>query len=181
MIDLVAKLRTLVTIGTGQVTPIRLEAADTIEAQACEIAALTENFDALMIKAQEAVDGQAAALFEVVALQAENAALTARAEEAERACNGWRNDYRALEKAIVGDTGLSAMLIATQARLFKPRAEAAEAKVARLVDDLNTAGEALSWASRRMGGADAMATHLAASNAHKSARAALAKKGGGNG
>lgn len=55
-------------------------------------------------------------------LEAEVERLTAERDE-------WRNDFRALEKAIVGDTGLSAMTVAAQARLFRPRAERAEAQL----------------------------------------------------
>ena len=61
---------------------------------------------------------------------------------AEKSRDEWRNDLRALEAAIVGDTGLSAMLVATQARLFKPRAEAAEQRLA------TARGEALEEAAR---------------------------------
>lgn len=58
--------------------------------------------------------------------------LTKERDSAVRGQDDWRNDYKALSSAIVGDSGLSAMLVATQARLFKPRAEAAEAKVEKL-------------------------------------------------
>ena len=58
----------------------------------------------------------------IEALEAEVERLTAERDE-------WRNDFRALEKAIVGDTGLSAMTVAAQARLFRPRAERAEAQL----------------------------------------------------
>lgn len=51
--------------------------------------------------------------------------------------DNWRNDYRTLESAVVGDTGLSAMLIATQAMLFKPRCEKAEAERDALRDSRN--------------------------------------------
>ena len=57
-------------------------------------------------------------------------ALMDRAERAEAERDEWRSDFRALEKAIVGETGLSAMTVATQARLFKPRAEKAQAALA---------------------------------------------------
>jgi glycine/D-amino acid oxidase-like deaminating enzyme len=53
-----------------------------------------------------------------------------RIEELEREVANWREDFRALEKAVVGDTGMSAMLVATQAKLFKPRALRAEAQLA---------------------------------------------------
>ncbi len=59
---------------------------------------------------------------------AEIARLTAELFEMTRSRDEWRNDFRALEKAIVGDTGLSAMTVAVQARLFRPRAEKAEAE-----------------------------------------------------
>lgn len=59
-------------------------------------------------------------------------ALRAERDEAIRGRDSWRDDYKALAAAIVGDTGLSAMTVATQARLFRPRAEAAEAHVAAL-------------------------------------------------
>ena len=59
-------------------------------------------------------------------------ALRAERDEAIRGRDSWRDDYKALSAAIVGDTGLSAMTVATQARLFRPRAEAAEAQVAAL-------------------------------------------------
>jgi hypothetical protein len=68
----------------------------------------------------------------VPALAAELAAMTARAEAAEAEADSWNRDYHALEKAVCGDTGLSAMLVATQAMLFKPRAIAAEAQVVDL-------------------------------------------------
>ena len=131
---------------------------------------------------------QAAAAIE--ALAKENAALTVRTEEAERACDGWRNDYRALEKAIVGDTGLSAMLIATQARLFKPRAEAAEAKVARDSDLILDAYKAILVLHRILDkiGLDAgtraahqIADRIVAAHPEVIGRAALREIGDGNG
>jgi hypothetical protein len=54
-------------------------------------------------------------------------------KEAESERNAWRNDFLTLEGAIVGGTGLSAIIVAKQARLFKPRAEKAEALVRELV------------------------------------------------
>lgn len=56
-----------------------------------------------------------------------------------REAESWRSDYRALEKAIVGDTGLSAMTVATQARLFRPRAEAAETALAAMTKERDEA------------------------------------------
>lgn len=98
--------------------------ADAIEALARENAALTENFDALMIKAQEAVDGQAAALFEVVALKAENAALTARAEAAEAKVANVRKavaEYHlALDRRQHGGVAADACLTKVQVALEMP-------------------------------------------------------------
>jgi hypothetical protein len=64
------------------------------------------------------------------ALSARLAELEAERDSAVRGRNDWRDDYKALSSAIVGDTGLSAMTVATQARLYRPRAEAAEAAIA---------------------------------------------------
>ena len=68
-------------------------------------------------------------------------ALRERAEKAEqerdaavRGRNDWRDDFKALAAAIVGDTGLSAMTVAAQARTFRPRAEKAEADRDRLAE-----------------------------------------------
>ena len=70
-------------------------------------------------------------------------ALRERAEKAEqerdaavRGRNDWRDDFKALAAAIVGDTGLSAMTVAAQARTFRPRAEKAEADRDRLAAEL---------------------------------------------
>jgi hypothetical protein len=68
----------------------------------------------------------------VRALSAALATERARVADLERERDEWRNDFRALEKAIVGGTGLSAMTVAAQARQYRPRAEAAEAEVAHL-------------------------------------------------
>lgn len=72
------------------------------------------------------------ALMILVQTQAERdaqiARLTAELFKMTRSRDEWRNDFRALEKVIVGDTGLSAMTVAAQARLFRPRAEKAEAE-----------------------------------------------------
>lgn len=78
----------------------------------------------------------------VPALVDEVERLTKERDSAVRGQDDWRNDCKALSSAIVGDSGLSAMLVATQARLFKPRAEAAEAKVAKLVEALRRIREA---------------------------------------
>ena len=74
---------------------------------------------------------------------AELAKLRERAEKAEqerdaavRGRNDWRDDFKALAAAIVGDTGLSAMTVAAQARTFRPRAEKAEADRDRLAAEL---------------------------------------------
>jgi hypothetical protein len=64
------------------------------------------------------------------ALSARLAEVEAERDSAIRGRNDWRDDYKALSSAIVGETGLSAMTVATQARLFRPRAEAAEAALA---------------------------------------------------
>jgi len=50
-------------------------------------------------------------------------ALVAERDELRRERDEWRENFRALEKAIVGDTGLSAMTIAAQARKYKPMYE----------------------------------------------------------
>lgn len=70
--------------------------------------------------------------------------LEAERDSAIRGRDSWRDDYKALSAAIVGDTGLSAVTVATQARLFRLRAEAAEtahaaseARVVKLVEALN--------------------------------------------
>ena len=60
----------------------------------------------------------------------------AERDSAVRGRNDWRDDYKALSSAIVGDTGLSAMTVATQARLYRPRAEAAEAALATAILDV---------------------------------------------
>lgn len=65
---------------------------------------------------------------DAVGLRAEVERLTAELESATRGRNDWRDDFMALSSAIVGDTGLSAMTVAAQARLFRPRAEKAEAE-----------------------------------------------------
>jgi hypothetical protein len=57
-------------------------------------------------------------------------------DSAIRGRDDWRDDYKALAAAIVGDTGLSAMTVATQARMYRPRAEAAQAENARLREAL---------------------------------------------
>ena len=70
-------------------------------------------------------------------------AALARLREADRAeierltreRDDWRSNFRALEKAVVGETGLSAMTVAAQAKLFRPRAEAAEARLTALEAD----------------------------------------------
>lgn len=49
-------------------------------------------------------------------------------DQAIRGRNEWRDDFKALAAAVVGDTGLSAMTVAAQARTFRPRAEQAEAE-----------------------------------------------------
>lgn len=72
------------------------------------------------------------ALMILVQTQAERdaqiARLTAELFEMTHSRDEWHNDFRALEKTIVGDTGLSAMTVAVQARLFRQRAEKAEAE-----------------------------------------------------
>lgn len=92
---------------------------------AAEIARLT----AALAESEAAAEG---ALMILVQTQAERDAQIARMREElhemTRFRDEWRNDFRALEKAIVGDTGLSAMTVAVQARLFRPRAEKAEAE-----------------------------------------------------
>jgi hypothetical protein len=50
----------------------------------------------------------------------------------QRSADEWSENFRALEKAVVGDTGLSAITVALQARKYKPRAEALEAERDRL-------------------------------------------------
>jgi hypothetical protein len=78
------------------------------------------------------------------ALSARLAELEAERDSAIRGRNDWRDDYKALSSAIVGETGLSAMTVATQARLFRPRAEAAEAALATArADALREAAEAI--------------------------------------
>ena len=64
------------------------------------------------------------------------AEVRAERDNATRGRNEWRDDYKALAMAIVGETGLSAMTVAAQARLYRPRAEAAEAERDRLADAL---------------------------------------------
>ena len=63
--------------------------------------------------------------------RAEIEQLTDELSDAKRNRDEWRSDFRALEKAIVGETGLSAMTVAAQARLYRPRAEKAEADLTR--------------------------------------------------
>lgn len=55
-----------------------------------------------------------------------------RAERAEMERDDWRENFRSLDRAVAGDTGLSAMVVAAQAKLFKPRAERAEAMAENL-------------------------------------------------
>jgi hypothetical protein len=76
------------------------------------------------------------------ALSTRLAEVEAERDSAVRGRNDWRDDYKALSSAIVGETGLSAMTVATQARLFRPRAEAAEAALATArADALREAAE----------------------------------------
>jgi len=69
-------------------------------------------------------------------LAAEVARLKSDVESTQRGRDCWRDDFKALSAAIVGETGLSAMTVAAQAKLYKPRAVAAEAEVARLREAL---------------------------------------------
>ena len=52
-------------------------------------------------------------------------AVRAERDQLRRERDEWRENFRALEKAIVGDTGLSAMTVAVQARKYRPMYEAA--------------------------------------------------------
>ncbi len=92
-------------------------------------AARAEKAEAALAENEAAAEG---ALMILLQTQAERDAEIARMREElhemTRSRDEWRNDFRALEKAIVGDTGLSAMTVAVQARLFRPRAEKAEAE-----------------------------------------------------
>lgn len=81
---------------------------------------------------------------EAETLRRENERLRGELESATRGRDEWRNDFRALEKAVVGDTGLSAMTVAAQLLLYCQRAEAAEARVAFLREALIHAGNDLS-------------------------------------
>mgnify|MGYP003504462522 FL=1 len=76
----------------------------------------------------------------------------AEIERLTRERDDWRSNFRALEKAVVGETGLSAMTVAAQARLFRPRAEAAEARLTALeADRVKVAETALRMAAGLMG------------------------------
>lgn len=72
----------------------------------------------------------------VPALAAENERLAKELASAQRGRDEWRDEFKALAAAIVGDTGLSAMTVAAQARLYRPRAEKAEAERDRLAAQL---------------------------------------------
>lgn len=69
-------------------------------------------------------------------LVATNEALVMERDGLRQARDDWRDDFKSLSAAIVGDTGLSAMTVALQARLYRPRAEAAEALIADCADYL---------------------------------------------
>lgn len=78
------------------------------------------------------------------------AELRAERDNATRGRNEWRDDYKALAKAIVGETGLSAMTVAAQARLYRPRAEAAEAQLAEVQKREAGLRDAIALALRKM-------------------------------
>lgn len=65
-------------------------------------------------------------------LDAEVERLLIALETAQRSADEWLENFRALEKAVVGDTGLSAITVAREARTYKTRVEALEAEVERL-------------------------------------------------
>jgi site-specific recombinase len=77
-------------------------------------------------------------------IAAREAELLAEVERLKHERDEARSDLRALQTEIVGDTGLSAMLVATQAKLFRPRAERAEAEAAQLralLDEARASGQ----------------------------------------
>ena len=88
-----------------------------------------------VIRALAPADGLAA----VDALRERAAKAEQERDAAVRGRNDWRDDFKALAAAIVGDTGLSAMTVAAQARTFRPRAEKAEADRDRLAAELAAA------------------------------------------
>lgn len=96
-----------------------LHLADRMETVADRIEALTAKLAEVQANLKTALDREAAT----------TARYDAKLAEVEAERDEWRSDFRALEKAIIGDTGLSAMTVAIQAKLFRPRAEAAEAKL----------------------------------------------------
>ena len=93
-----------------------------IEALEAEVARRSEMHECAMAERDDCILDWSDTKAERDRLAEEVERLTAERDE-------WRNDFRALEKAIVGDTGLSAMTVAAQARLFRPRAERAEAQL----------------------------------------------------
>ena len=82
--------------------------------------------------AEAAIADDAAKNIHYAEVQAKLAEVEKERDSAIRGRDDWRDDYKALSAAIVGDTGLSAMTVATQARMLRPRAEAAEATVTTL-------------------------------------------------
>lgn len=78
----------------------------------------------------------------------------ARIEALEAERDEWRQDFRALEKAIVGDTGLSAMTVAAQARKYRPMYEALEAENTRLreaIGDIAEVDAVALWSDEKSG------------------------------
>ena len=115
--SLIERLRKLCTWGVPMVdgksrTDGLMEAAATMAKQAERIADLEMEVSGIATK-----NG-------TIKLQA------AQITELERQKEDWRTNFRALEKAIVGETGLSAMTVAAQARKYRPLYEDAIARLA---------------------------------------------------